>query len=131
MNFSFLKILTILLIGSSIFSCTFENEEDYFGVCEITNENGDTLDFYYSDVKPVFEGICSNCHNSVSTYREGIVLDSYTNVKNTLDNYSTKVINAITHKGPFKMPLNQQKLTECEINKILIWFNNDMPENKN
>lgn len=119
-------IITML----SITHCTFDNEEEYFGECNLVDEQGDTLAVFYSDISPVFEGICANCHNIVKTQRTGIVLDSYTNVTETMSKYNDKVIAAIQHTGPYKMPNGQPKLSDCEINKILYWFNSGMPESK-
>lgn len=125
--FPLLALLLIFVYGG----CTFNNEEDYFDSCNLVNNNGDTVAIYYDDLSPIFEETCANCHNSVTTRRKGIVLDSYENVKTTLTENHEKVFKAIKHTGPFKMPAKQPQLPDCDIEKIIYWFNTNMPENEN
>ncbi len=123
-------ILVITIIAVS-YSCTSENEEEYFGECELVDEQGDTTDIYYEDMSHIFEGICASCHDETYTYREGILMNSYHNVVSSFgelvpDTYVPKIIRAINHTGPYKMPNGQPKLSECNINKIEIWFEKGM-----
>lgn len=117
------------------FSCTFTNEEDYFGDCDIVDDKGDTVIIVYSDLSPVFEGICASCHYPDNPYRKSIVLNNYLNVVKSFDEKVTdtetpKIIQAIKHEGPYKMPFNQAKLTDCEIEMIVIWYKKGMPNSK-
>lgn len=115
-------ILGIIAIYISLFfgfqSCTFQNEEDYFATC-------DTTAVVYSDLTYIFIDVCATCHNSISTPRPGIVMDSYENVKKSFE--TGKVLPALKHEGVYKMPKNRSKLTDCELQKIEAWYNNNMP----
>lgn len=111
--------LAIILINSS---CTFESEED---LAEQTF--CDTTDIVYSDLTHVFTDICANCHNSSSTFQEGIVMDSYENVVSSIN--SGPVWEAINHEaGVTPMPYQQEKLPECDLKKIKAWIDNGMPK---
>lgn len=103
-------------------SCTFNNEEDLLKdfIC-------DTNNVVYNDLTYIFTDICSVCHNEENTYRTGIEMDSYVSVKASIN--SGLVLPAINHTGSFKMPFQQAKLPDCDIDKIEAWVNADMPEN--
>lgn len=102
-------------------SCEFKNEEELYGnVC-------DTLNMNYGKVKNIFNNNCSSCHNSGATSKEPIRLDTYNNVKNSIN--TGLVIKAITHSADITpMPYGGNKLSDCDINKIKAWINNGMPE---
>lgn len=105
-----------------ITGCTFENEEDYFESSEC-----DTLNLTYEDIQPIFLNNCASCHNAAFTQREGIELDSYESVVNSVN--TGLVVPAINHEGEFNMPYNQPKLPDCTIQRIEAWIENNMPEN--
>jgi len=119
----FLFLITIIpfYLFNSI-SCTFSNEEDL-----LENFHCDTTNIVYEDLTYIFSDICANCHNSVETFRDGIVMDSYDAVKASIN--TGKVIPAIEHTGPFKMPYQQPMLSDCDIDKIEAWINAGMPKN--
>lgn len=127
-NTFWVVFVTISLFGSK--SCTFENEEDYFGIpqCDTLLVDRDTIEVYYNDLTYIFTNVCATCHNSTATYRPGIVMDSYENVVSSIN--TGKVIPAIQHTGKYKMPYNLPKLQECEIQRIEVWIENGMPESK-
>ena len=124
---SFIFIL-ISVVGFK--SCTFENEEDYFGVpeCDTLTVNRDTIEVYYNDLTYIFSDVCASCHNSITTYREGIVMDSYENVVSSMN--TGKVMPAIQHTGRYKMPDGLPKLKNCEIQRIDVWYKSGMPQSK-
>ena len=127
-NTFWVALIAISLFGS--ISCTFENEEDYFGEpqCDTLLVNRDTIEVYYNDLTYIFTDVCAVCHNSSATYRDGIVMDSYENVVSSIN--TEKVIPAIQHTGKYKMPYNLPKLQECEIQRIEVWIENGMLENE-
>lgn len=102
-------------------SCEFKNEEELYGnVC-------DTLNVNYGKVKNIFNNNCSSCHNSGATSKEPIRLDTYENVKKSVN--TGLLIKAITHSSDITpMPYGGNKLDECDINKIRAWVNDGMPE---
>jgi hypothetical protein len=54
-------------------------------------------------------------------------MNSYENVKASIN--TGKVLPAIKHTGPYKMPYGQPMLSDCDIDKIEAWINAGMPEN--
>lgn len=120
MKILYLTTVFLAIISISI-SCTFESEED------LAEQTCDTTDIVYSDLTHVFIDICANCHNSTSTFQEGIVLDSYENVVSTIN--TGPVWKAINREGGVTpMPYQQEKLPECDLKKIRAWIDNGMPK---
>src|SRR3989339_456360 len=100
------------LFSISFYSCTFDNEEELLEnfICDTTNVK-------YADLTYIFSDICSNCHSSTFTYRDGILMDSYNNVKASIN--SGRVLPAIEHQeGVPHMPYNLPKLSDCDLDKI-------------
>ena len=105
-------------------SCTLQNEEDYLKdiIC-------DTTDISYNDLTYIFTGTCTACHSELFTYRDGIKMDSYNNVKSSIN--TGLVWPSINHaNGVPPMPGGMSKLSDCELDKIEAWINAGMPENK-
>ena len=127
---SIISILIIILLVNFI-SCTNENEEDLLNNdSDIGDTNMvnvcDTMNLTYDSVATIF-AVCVSCHNSESTYREGVVMDSYVNVKNSIQ--TQPVWEAINHEdGYIPMPRYNPKLEQCELDKIGAWINDSMPE---
>lgn len=113
------------LLGSS---CTFKNEEEYFGpaVCDSSLVLRDTVMVDYQNLSYIFTGICAQCHNSIQTPRPAIKMDTYENVVASIN--TGKVLPAIRHEGKYRMPYNQPKLSDCEIQRIQIWIDRNMPK---
>lgn len=116
----FVSFVSFCLIYST--SCTFDNEEDL-----LNNFICDTNDIVYSDLTYIFTDICAVCHKEGDTYRLGIEMESYVLVKSSIN--TGLVLPAINHTGSFKMPFQQAKLPDCDIDKIEAWVNAGMPEN--
>ncbi|MCK9207345.1 MAG: hypothetical protein M0P66_09565 [Salinivirgaceae bacterium] len=125
-NFARLAVYFSIITGSALLvslvdGCTFQNEEDYFGETYC-----DTIDVSYEDLTYIFTDICATCHNSIITPRPDIVMDSYENVKASIN--TGLVLPAINHSGDYKMPQGRDKLSTCDISKIEAWVNAGMPE---
>lgn len=102
-----------------LFSCTFDNEQEYFNdACITTNLTYGSLTYIFN--------ICSQCHNDVSTYRTGIEMDLYQSVVKSIN--TGLVMPAIKHEGDYQMPYNLSKLPDCDIKKIEAWINDGMPQ---
>lgn len=120
------KIIFLCLLSSSLFyfsNCTFDNEEELLEdfVC-------DTTDVAYGDLTYIFSDICANCHNETFTYRDEIKMDTYENVKSSIN--TGLVWPAINHEeGVPPMPNGLPKLSDCDLNKIEAWIDAGMPEN--
>ena len=120
----FLANIFILYWFGNLTSCTFLNEEDLLDGIQC-----DTIDVSYNELTYIFTGICTSCHSEVFTYRDGIKMDSYDNVRASIN--TGLVMPAIIHAdGVPPMPKGMKKLTDCEISKIEAWINKGMPENK-
>ena len=116
-------ILFITFTCAINYSCTFDNEEDL-----LKDYNCDTTDIIYSDLTNIFNGICANCHSSTFTLSPGINMDSYSNVKSSIN--TGLVVPAINHEnGVPPMPQGLPKLSNCDLEKIQAWINLGMPEN--
>ena len=117
-----LKLLLVMCFAVHFSSCTFDNEEDLLEdyVC-------DTIGIVYSDLTYIFEDICQECHKTGDTYRDGIEMDDYDEVKASIN--TGLVLPDIKHEGSFKMPYQRPKLPDCDIEKIEAWINAGMPEN--
>jgi uncharacterized protein YigE (DUF2233 family) len=117
-----LSIILTISVLIHFTSCTFDNEEDLLEdyVC-------DTTDISYNDLTYIFSDICARCHDDVYTYRNGIEMDNYESVKLSIQ--TGLVLPAIKHTGPYKMPNQEPKLSDCDILKIETWINAGMPEN--
>lgn len=120
----FISILFVVYWIINSTSCTFLNEEELFKDIEC-----DTINVSYSDLTYIFTGICTNCHNEVFSYRDGIMMDSYIRVKSSIN--TGLVLPAINHaEGVPRMPNGMPKLSTCELDKIKAWINAGMVENK-
>jgi mono/diheme cytochrome c family protein len=91
----------------------------------------DTTAFTFSgSIKNIFNINCVGCHTGPSGYN-GIDLSTHTGAKAAAQ--SGKLMPAITHTGPFKMPKTtpdgQRKLDDCQIKQIQKWVNAGMPNN--
>ncbi len=120
-----------IIVFFNFISCTKENEEDFLINLYSTDTNYiticDTTNIKYNDLTYIFDGICKSCHNSSSTFYDGIVMDNYEGVKISIN--SGLVWKAINHEpGITPMPNGLPKLNECEINKIGAWINKGMPQ---
>lgn len=116
--------IVVLFIAFLVFhSCTFDNEEDLLkeSICDTTN-------LVYNDLTYIFSDICANCHSETLTYRSEIKMDTYQNVKSSIN--TGLVIPAINHAdGAIPMPNGLPKLSDCDILKIETWVESGMPEN--
>jgi hypothetical protein len=113
--------LLILLFFGLLSACTFQNEEEYF---EHYNCNTDSIS--YDSVTVVFKNICLQCHSTSFTRRDGIFFDNYELTKASIN--TGLVLPAIKHAGPYKMPYNMDKLSDCQIERIEAWIEDGMPE---
>lgn len=82
---------------------------------------------YSTSVLPVLSSSCISCHGG-STPSAGISLDSYTGVKQQVDN--GRLWGAVSHSPNYSpMPKNSSKLSNCNLSKIKIWIDAGAPNN--
>jgi mono/diheme cytochrome c family protein len=111
-----------LLLGFSLSSCYYDNEEDLYPgstSCDTSNVT------YSNSVAPVFAANCNSCHSSGSP-SGNIITDNYTSVKANI----SRIRGAVNHQSGYsQMPQNGSKLPTCELTKIDVWINQGMPNN--
>jgi hypothetical protein len=114
---------TPLLIAAIflICACSRHNEEDYF-----KDQGCDTTKIVYEDVSPIFSNNCYICHNQ-KTNNAGIILDTYEDAKAAAA--SGLLFKAVNHLPPvIPMPYGQDKLPDCDVNKISRWIHTNSPK---
>ena len=116
----------LLIAGLLLFSCESKSEEEVFP--PKVSQNCDTLNVTFSStVKGILDSRCNGCHDATNA-SGGVVLDNYASVKVQVDN--TKLLSSIKHDGnASQMPKDQNKLPDCEIQKIERWILNGSPNN--
>jgi cytochrome c553 len=118
-----LLIICGLLI---IFSSCYNDKADKLYVQPTTTTTCDTSNVTYSAiVNPIIQNSCANsssCHNAAGAALSGYDFTSYSGLQRAA--VSGNLIPAIQHAGSLPyMPLNQAKLADCDIQKIVIWIN--------
>ena len=109
------NLYIIFFLFILMFSCSNGNEEDYF-----SDNDCDTEDVnYISTVQEIIVSKCISCHTSNST--NGIILDDYDNLVMHGDNVIFQINNGSMP------PIGLPALTDCEIEKMQIWYENQMP----
>lgn len=114
-----------LILGASLLvlltSCTKDNKEDVFGICEPENIS------FSDDIIPIFETKCTSCHGGADP-KGGIDLKVYSEVKDLVDD--GKLMPSITKQGEFPMPPSAgNSLSECHIETIKTWINEGIKDN--
>jgi len=119
------KILfaALIFIGAAILnqSCTYDFEDDLYPICDTTAVS------YNDDVLPIIDANCLGCHNS-DDQEAGVVLEPHAELQAfALDGFIECVIEHAPGCTP--MPVNGDKLEDCEITKIKIWIDEGALEN--
>lgn len=91
------------------------------------NESCDTSNVTYNlSIQPLIATYCIGCHGSNSP-SAGIDLSTYQKVKNVAD--IGQLSGAVNHESGFAaMPPSGSKLSQCNLDKITIWINNNYLE---
>ena len=122
-NINFSAAIAILIMF--FFGCSKGHEDllqsQTSGGCDTVNVS------YQTDVAPIVSSNCYSCHGN-GEINGGVNLDGYDNLKKQAENGS--LVGAITHAdGYTPMPLDQPKLSDCDINIITAWVNAGSPNN--
>ena len=120
--FTALIIISGMLLNS-LNSCYYDKSDLLY-----PNTACDTVAVKYStSVLPVLSSNCINCHGG-ATPSAGISLDTYTGVKQQVDN--GRLWGAVSHSPNYSpMPKNSNKLNNCNLEKIRIWIAAGAPNN--
>ncbi|MGE5106890.1 MAG: hypothetical protein ACM3H8_05065 [Sphingobacteriales bacterium] len=115
--------ITALLVGMT--GCSKKNTDSTYmspGGGNTGNNQCDTTVVKYStDIVPIMQTICYNCHGNGNTSGSGgYLLEGYANLKPwATDGH---LVGNVTHApGYVAMPYNLPKLSDCNINKIVAW----------
>ena len=115
--------LSPLLFFVFLFSCSNDNEEEYFGVSECNTE-----DIYYNaleddrSIATIISDKCLGCHGPNASIPLDYNMISFYNLSD--------IVNGIDPYVPQMPPMTSPQLTDCEKEKIDNWINNNMPENE-
>jgi hypothetical protein len=88
-----------------------------------------TTDMKYStDIVPILQTNCYECHSNANQSISGISLEGYNNLKVVAND--GRLVGVITHASGYPpMPEGKPKLSDCNINKIKSWVTNGSPNN--
>ncbi|MBS1599552.1 MAG: hypothetical protein JST75_15110 [Bacteroidetes bacterium] len=118
-------IVLALFIGALIFieSCTRNNIEKVAG----SNSCDTTQVSFQRDIQPILDNYCYQCHsNANKAFSNGVSLEGYDNFKGWCQ--SGYVLGDIRQESGFTpMPYGKPKISDCAINKIVAWINQDFP----
>ncbi|MEP6465078.1 MAG: cytochrome c [Parafilimonas sp.] len=125
MKKNFLKILMPLTICVAyLLSCSKQSEDllqPNNMVCDTSNVS------YMNNVLPIISANCYSCHGN-GEMEGSVSLDGYANLKIVAG--SGLLEGVITYSQGFPpMPENNPKLSDCDINIISAWINNNAPDN--
>jgi hypothetical protein len=111
--------LLLLLLLAFPWACTHESEEELYGKPDLANCDLSQVT-YALTVRPILQQHCYSCHAS-SIASGNVVLDDYEGVKKQMNN--GKLLGSIRHQpGHIPMPQDGPKLSDCNIARIVKWF---------
>jgi len=82
---------------------------------------------YGAAVVPILQNHCLGCHTGAAPSGAGIDLSTYDALKQEADN--GHLMRSVNHTGPYPMPKNQAKLSDCKIAVIRKWVEAGAPNN--
>lgn len=118
----FLKLLPVSLLFASLLISSCGKDDPTPNICDTTNVS-------FTDViLPIMEQGCrTGCHNG-DTPSSGFTLENYADVKAKVD--QGRLAGAVSHDEGFTaMPLNMDKLADCEIDQIKAWIDQGALDN--
>ncbi|MES2655501.1 MAG: hypothetical protein V4620_07930 [Bacteroidota bacterium] len=129
-----MKVFLLIILTMLLFACKHDAMKNVVIEKPLPNDSlmCDTAMVTYSiTIKNVLAENCLRCHGGsvYTTKGSGYNLEDYTVLKAEVDN--GHVAKAINHSpGAVPMPLGQtQKMSDCNIRKIMIWIANGVPQN--
>ena len=107
----------LLIIASS---CTNDSESDLTVPAPIVVK-------YSTDVKPIIQANCIECHTNPPQNGAPMPLLTYENVRDAI--IARGLINRISSTDPnFSMPFGRDRLPQSKIDLIIAWKNSNYPQ---
>lgn len=100
------KIISALIGVVFFASCKKDSNTTYTPTCDGTTKS------WVTDVKPIMDGYCANCHSSFSIY---------SSVSNSLSSIRSKIVDGTMPKS--------FSLTTAQKDKVVCWIDNGAPNN--
>lgn len=119
---SILRFLIItLLLSTTITGCYYDKED-------ILYKSGcDTAKVTYSlSIIPITIANCNVCHSEILA-NGGVVTENYIGLNTVAKN--GKLWAAVNWTGPYHMPKDANKLSNCDLAKIKKWIDAGAPDN--
>jgi cytochrome c5 len=103
--------------------CAYDKEDELYPQAP----ECDTANVTYSQtIAPIMTQSCNVCH-STTVATAGIVTDNYDALRVIAVNGSLSA--AVNHTGPFPMPKDGEKLSDCNLARITKWVDSGTPNN--
>ena len=110
------RFLSFFVVLYFLFGCTNDNEEDFFGDCDLESIT------YDSTIQGIIASKCISCHGTGNT--NGPVLEHYTDVIIVIDDIASVIVSE-TDVMP---PVTSLGLTDCEKLQIQNWIDDGLLE---
>lgn len=117
--------ITLLVFIAFITGCYYDTEERLYP--NISNPCNDTVVTFSGAVSQILQP-CLSCHSNDAASRGeggGIKLENYLDIST-----NTRIMGSVKHaSGYLPMPISGAKLSDCEINQLQKWYDNQTPNN--
>ncbi|SRR5258708_2025821 len=121
-------LILFAIFWAGVTGCTKQSEDKLSkgsgaGGCDTTSVK------YTTDIVPILQNNCYECHGSGSSAGSGgILLEGYSNLVTWANN--GYLAGCVTHApGYVAMPYLRPRLSDCEVNKIVAWIHQGVHNN--
>ena len=124
------KTVAILLVSIFILfisSCEYQTLDDIFEIEDDSCHDGNVS--FMDDILPIFEMRCNNtiCHGG-NFPQARVFLTSYEGVAAVAED--GRLVGSLVHEPDLvPMPLNEDMLDDCTLDKIITWVESGFPDN--
>ena len=124
-KYRFILFISILALASFMYSCYYDKAEILYP--KLASTNCDTTNITYANtISGIIATNCTNnCHGASNQTQGGNVsLQTIDEVRGMID----RIVGDVSHAPNFNnMPKVGPKISDCSINQLIIWQNNNMP----
>ena len=116
----------MFLLAISYSGCYYDKADLVYPPSSVTCDTSHVT--YSMTVSGIIALNCSSCHGGTAALGGGIQLDTYTGLSAWAKN--GHLVNDIEQNpGSDPMPKGGSKLSNCDINQIIVWINQGIPNN--